>query len=149
MKSCRWIIFWLAGILLVSTGSYSQEPLHPDKFDGKWQILQQITDGKELSAEELKNRYLVFRGDKVTQLFQDKERGTAAAKIDATKNPKHIEFHYLDGPAKGVVLKGIYQIDGKTLTICLSGIDRDRPTAFASQPDSGTILLKLGRVAEK
>jgi uncharacterized protein (TIGR03067 family) len=149
MKCCRWIIAGLAGVFLVSTASYSQEPANPDKFDGRWQILQQITDGKELSAEELKNRYLVFRGDKVTQFYLDKERGTAKAKIDGTKNPKHIEFHYLDGPAKGVVLQGIYQIDGDTFTICLSGIDRERPTAFASKPDSGTILLKLRRVPEQ
>ena len=133
---------WLA---VASTGS-TQDPQPLDKFDGKWQITAQTTDGKMMSEEELKNRYLVFRGDKVTQLFMDNERGNAATKIDATKNPKEIEFHYLDGPAKGVVLKGIYSLDGDSFTICLSGIDRDRPKAFESKEGSGTILLKLKRV---
>ena len=44
-------------------------------------------------------------------------------------------------PAKGVTLKGIYKFEGETLTICYSGIGKERPTEFASKAGSGAMLF--------
>ena len=87
------------------------------------------------------DRFLAIKGEKATFLDKDKERGTGSMKIDPSKSPAHIDFTYEDGPAKGTTLKGIYKIEGDTLTICYGGLGKDRPTEFASKAGSGTILV--------
>ena len=84
---------------------------------------------------------MAVKGEKATFLYKDKERGTGSMKVDPNKSPAHIDFTYEDGPAKGTTLKGIYKIEGDTLTICYGGFGKDRPTEFASKPGSGTILI--------
>ena len=112
-----------------------------EKFQGKWVQVSTTIDGKALEEDELKNRSVVFKGEKRTLLYKDKERGTASLKIDPSKSPAQIDTTAEDGPAKGGTSKGIYKFDGDTLTICLGGSGKDRPTEFASKPGSGTMLF--------
>ena len=109
-----------------------------EKFQGKWVPVSTTIDGKALDEDEIKHRSLVFKGEKMTLLYKDKERGTASLKIDPSKSPAQIDTTGEDGPRKGETLKGIYKIDGDTLTIC---VGKDRPTEFASKPGSGTQLF--------
>ncbi len=43
-----------------------------------------------------------------------------------------------EGNAKGGISRGIYRLEGDTLTICNSGIDEKRPTDFTSKPGVAT-----------
>jgi uncharacterized protein (TIGR03067 family) len=117
-----------------------------EKLQGKWEPVSVTADGKAQEPEELKDRFQVIKGEKATFLFKDKERGVVSMKIDPTKSPAHMDTTYEDGPAKGTTLKGIYKIEGDTMTLCLGGIGKDRPTEFASKPGSGTILIVQKRV---
>ena len=112
-----------------------------EKLQGKWVPVSTTIDGKALDEDEIKHRSLVFKGEKMTLLYKDKERGTASLKIDPSKSPAQIDTTNEDGPAKGLGLKGIYKFDGDTLTRCFVGIGKDRPTEFASKPGSGTLLF--------
>jgi uncharacterized protein (TIGR03067 family) len=86
------------------------------ELQGKWAAVSATVDGKVEEEDEIKNRFLVIKGVKATFLY--KERGTASLKVDRGQSPAHIDSTYEDGPAKGTTLKGIYKIEGDTLTIC-------------------------------
>src|SRR5262249_7192505 len=111
-----------------------------EKFQGKWVLVSISFDGKAWEEDEMKDRFVMFKGEKRTRLYKDKERGTASLKIDPSKNPAQLDSTDEDGPGKGVTTNGIYKFDGDTLTVCMGGIGKDRPTEFASKPGSGTIL---------
>jgi uncharacterized protein (TIGR03067 family) len=113
------------------------------KFDGTWVMVSATVDGKELTADELKHVTFVIKSGKSTQMFKDKERGTASFKVYASKKPAEMDFTFEDGPLKGTTLKGVYKFDGDKLVVCRGGVGKDRPTAFESKAGSGNILQTL------
>jgi uncharacterized protein (TIGR03067 family) len=112
-----------------------------EKFQGKWVQVSTTIDGKAMEEDELKNRFVVFKGEKLILLYKDKERGTSSLKVDPGKSPAQIDTTAEDGPVKGGTLKGIYKFDGDTLTLCFVVGSKDRPTEFASNPGSGALLF--------
>jgi uncharacterized protein (TIGR03067 family) len=133
------------GLLLVGSRTPAEDKKDAGGIDGKWELVASTADGKEAEPEELANRFMVVKGDKATFLYKDKERAAAVVKLDASKSPKQIDSTYLDGPAKGVTLKGIYKVEGDKLTICYGGFGKERPGEFASTAGSGAILTVLKR----
>jgi uncharacterized protein (TIGR03067 family) len=143
------VAFVMAGGIGLLTAADAAEQKGLEKFQGKWALVSGTVDGKDLDADELKNNFMVVKGARAVFLFKDKERGTATMKIDAGKKPAQYDITYEDGPAKGTTLKGIYKIDGDTLTMCSGGIGKDRPTEFASKAGSGTVLVVSKRVKDE
>ena len=142
------VVFVMAGgIGLLSTAAAQKDGADKkelEKFQGKWATASVTVDGE--AEDAIMDRFLAIKGDKATFLDKNKETGTGSIKLDPGKSPAHLDFTYEDGPAKGTTLKGIYKIEGDTMTLCLGGIGKDRPTEFASKPGSGTILIVQKRV---
>src|SRR5262249_5435629 len=62
--------------------------------------------------------------------------------LDPTKQPKAIDFFYLDGDAKPML--GIYRLDGDTLTLCWNTEPTkpgDRPTEFSTKGKKWTLAV--------
>jgi uncharacterized protein (TIGR03067 family) len=136
------VLVTAGGIGLLSTAAAQKEGADNkelENFQGKWATASVTVDGNV--EDEIKDRFIAFKGEKSTFLDKEKERGTGSMKVDPSKSPAHIDFTYEDGPAKGTTLKGIYKFDGDTLTFCYGGFGKDRPTEFASKAGSGTILI--------
>lgn len=69
--------------------------------------------------------------------------GEMTYKLDPTKDPKAIDLTHTLGKEQGKVRLGIYLLDGDDLKMC---VDDERPTEFATRPESGRALIVLKRV---
>jgi uncharacterized protein (TIGR03067 family) len=67
-------------------------------------------------------------------------------RVDASKSPKTIDFHFTEGPEKGKTNLGIYQLEGEQWRICLCMKDNgERPKEFKSNAGSQVVLETLIR----
>ena len=108
-------------------------------LDGTWIGVLSMRDGKTLDEGEASRIRLTIVGDRYTLRRGDKfDRGIS--RIDPTSRPKTIDVTLIDGEFKGQTWLGLYEIEGDTLKGCFDPSGKDRPTKFASEPGSGTIL---------
>jgi uncharacterized protein (TIGR03067 family) len=116
------------------------------KFQGTWTFESSKSGGKELPAGELKGLILTFEGDKHTVKKGDEVIQAGTQKLDPSKSPKAIDVTITEGPTKGAVLLGIYEIDGDTLKVCFAPQRKPRPTEFKSASGSQTFVNVHKRV---
>jgi uncharacterized protein (TIGR03067 family) len=65
----------------------------------------------------------------------------ATQKLDPSKSPKTLDAKVTDGPNKGAVILGIYEISGDTLKVCFDPEGKKRPTEFKSESGSQTLVV--------
>lgn len=88
---------------------------------------------KKWAKDELPVLKLVIKGeDMVTHLS---DGGTVKSKI---KPNGEADPHELDTTANGSIFRGIYKIEGDTLTMCSTGIDFPRPKKFDVKETEGS-----------
>ncbi len=116
------------------------------KFQGTWTFESSESGGKELPAGELKGLILTFEGDKHTVKKGDEVVQVGTHKLDPSKSPKTIDVTMTEGPNKGTVMLGIYEIDGDTLKVCFDLQGKKRPTEFKSAPGSENFVNVHKRV---
>jgi RNA polymerase sigma-70 factor (ECF subfamily) len=115
-----------------------------DKLQGTWTVtaatLDGTSDGPEIDQVK-QNLELVFKGDKVTIKVE------ADFTLDPAKTPKQIDLSPTLGDAneKNPTIRGIYELSGDDLKLCIGGPDAERPAAFASAKGSRIMLLVLKR----
>jgi len=140
------VAFLAAGAACWAGGANDKDK---EKLQGTWTLTSIAYDGKAIPLPAGKTVTLTFTGDKVAF----KEDGDKAAqdgtfKLDASKNPKHIDLN--KGGAAKEDDKAIYSLDGDMLKICLGGKlsgdgKAERPAAFDSPM---TILMVFKRQAK-
>ena len=87
---------------------------------------------------------LSFTGNRFQIQSKDgKPLYAGTVRVDASAKPAAIDFDHTEGVLKGKMWKGIYRLDGDTLTTCDNGPNPDerRPTAFEAKKGSGYILI--------
>ena len=109
------------------------------KIQGTWVMVSKEEDGRKRTvAGELK---YTIGPDRISNANL-KEAGDQY-KLDADKKPKTIDLVPGDGPEKGKTVKGLYELDGDTLRICLATqATMPRPTEFASSKGVQILVLK-------
>jgi uncharacterized protein (TIGR03067 family) len=110
------------------------------KFQGTWTLESVETGGKEQPAAEFKGVTVIFEGDKHTVKKGDEVIQVGTQKLDPSKSPKTIDVTMTEGPNKGTVMLGIYEIEGDTLKVCFDSEGKKRPTEFKSAPGSATFV---------
>jgi uncharacterized protein (TIGR03067 family) len=67
--------------------------------------------------------------------------------VDPSAKPAAIDFEHMEGALKGNAWKGIYALDGDTLTICdnAPNLNKGRPAAFEAKSGSGYVLITFKR----
>ena len=116
------------------------------KFQGAWTFESSETGGAKLPVGELKALILTFEGLKHTVKKGDDVIQVGTQKLDPSKSPKTIDVTIADGPNKGTVMLGIYEIDGDTLKVCFDPQGKKRPTEFKSAPGSENFVNVHKRV---
>jgi uncharacterized protein (TIGR03067 family) len=116
------------------------------KFQGTWTFESSESGGQKIPADELKGFILTFEGDKHTLKKGDQVFQVGTQKIDPSKSPKTIDVTMTEGPSKGVVMLGIYEIDVDTLKVCFDPQGKKRPTEFKSGPGSENFVNVHKRV---
>ena len=132
------------GASLGSSGDAGKDELK--KLQGNWQFVTRILDGKK---GDTKDAVWTISGNEIT--YGPNATVRAVFKLDATTKPKKFDFDDVaKDPTQGKKgIKGIYEIDGDTLKICVA-TKGERPKAFESKEGSGDVLTVLKRVkAEK
>src|SRR5436853_6744929 len=111
------------------------------KFQGTWTFESSEAGGEKLPVGELKGLILTFEGDKHTVKKGDEVIQVGTQKLDPSKSPKTIDVTMTEGPNKGAVMLGIYEIDGDTLKVCFDPEGKKRPTRFKSASGSQTLVV--------
>jgi uncharacterized protein (TIGR03067 family) len=124
------------------------------KFQGTWTFESSEAGGRELPTVELKLLLLTFEGDKHTVKKGDEVVQVGIQKLDPSKSPKTIDVTMTEGPSKGTVMLGIYELDGDTLKVCFDPRGKKRPTEFKSAPGSENFVnihkrVRMHRAGER
>jgi uncharacterized protein (TIGR03067 family) len=115
------------------------------KFQGTWTFQSVEAGGNEVPAEQFKGITVTYTGDKYTVMQGDEVIQTATMKIDPSKSPKTLDVTVAEGPHKGLVMLGIYEISGDTLKVCFDPEGKKRPTEFKTAAGSQTTLAVYKR----
>jgi RNA polymerase sigma factor (sigma-70 family) len=132
------------GFALGVVGALAQDAkADKEKLQGTWEFVSGQFGGKEAQgaeAEEMKKQKFVFKGDKVTSKVESEYT------VDPTKKPKEIDVKIDEGPPQERgTWKGIYELRGDELTLCMALPNMDRPSEFVSKEGDLTLLVKLKR----
>ena len=145
----RWLI---SGVCSFGLGSgvllaCAQLARAADKeLQGTWTATKAERDGR--AATDLIGHRLFFSGNRFE--IQSKDRKSlysGTVQVDANAKPAAIDFQHAEGGLKGKTWKGIYVLDGETLTICdnAENLDASRPSKFEAKSGSGYVLVTFDR----
>jgi uncharacterized protein (TIGR03067 family) len=127
--------------------AFGQPPEEAEKkLQGTWTTIKAEREGK--AAEDIVGHRLSFTGNRFQIRSQDgKLLYEGTFRVDPKTKPASFDFEHTLGALKGKTWKGIYVLDGDTLTTCDNGpnLDKGRPAAFEAKPGSGHILITFKR----
>jgi uncharacterized protein (TIGR03067 family) len=115
-----------------------------DKLQGTWTAEKGLLDGTDV-IEKVGNLQVIFSGDQI--IFRGTEKGKPKEKkatfaIDPAQKPRAIDLTPPELKPNEAPARGIYELDGDTLRLCIAGANRPRPTEFS---DKGQVLFTLKR----
>jgi uncharacterized protein (TIGR03067 family) len=115
--------------------------------EGTWTAVSAQRNGKP--DPDLKGHRLTFAGNTFVIQRGGQTLYAGTFTTDPSRAPAQIDFRHTDGQAKGTTWRGVYALQGDTLTIADNAPDtaKPRPTALAAPADSGYVVVVFTRGA--
>jgi uncharacterized protein (TIGR03067 family) len=137
-----WLIFGIGFVPALA----QQADEAPKKLQGMWSATKAERDGK--AADDVVGHRLSFAGRRFQIRSRDgKPLYEGTFRVEPSTKPAAIDFEHTEGTLKEKAWKGIYVLDGDTLTICdnAPNLDKGRPVAFEARAGSGYLLITFKR----
>ena len=139
-----WRVMAMCGVVLFAAVAVAQSG--GEGLQGRWTAVRGERDGN--AAEDVVGHRVSFAGDRFR--IESKNGALLYAGIvvvDSRVKPAAVDFRHTEGTAKGTVWKGIYAVEGDTLTVCdnAPNPERGRPTAFEARSGSGYVVVTFKR----
>ena len=115
-------------------------PAPASEFEGEWRMVSGVSSGvpmEESTVQWVKRRTI---GDETTISAGPQTMMKMKFTADAAKSPKSIDYINTGGANKGKTQKGIYDLEGRLLKICMAAPGAERPQEFESKPGDGRML---------
>jgi uncharacterized protein (TIGR03067 family) len=135
-------------LALLSPLSLSQVEKTSDleKIQGLWKATAAESEGKALDADDVKDMYIAFAGNRMIPFGEgDIPDAVYAIKLNDKTEPKEIELSYKVLGKKTMTAGGIYEIDGDTLKLCWDQDGGKRPTSFVTAKPGKAFSVVLKR----
>ena len=116
------------------------------EFEGDWNMLAGVMDGKAMDASLLQWVKRVTHGNQTTVVAGPQTMLKVEFTFDPAPSPQTIEYRNLAGAHKGKTQQGIYKFEGDVLTVCIAAPGVARPREFASTAGDGRTLTVWKRV---
>jgi uncharacterized protein (TIGR03067 family) len=144
-RTTRAMCWLILGTGLAPTFAHPTEEAQK-RLQATWTAIKAERDGK--AADDVVGHRLSFAGDRFQIRSNDGKLLYAGIfRVDSSMKPAAIDFEHTDAALKGKAWRGIYTLDGDTLTVCdnAPNLDKGRPAAFEAKPGSGHILITFER----
>jgi uncharacterized protein (TIGR03067 family) len=115
-----------------------------NKLVGTWTVTAEEKDGKQQTAEGIKDKTVKISRDTITCSKDSKPDMVCTYRADSSTTPMTITMTCTEGEHKGKTLKGIAELQDDTLRICYSHPDQDAPKDFKTKENQCCFTLKRG-----
>jgi uncharacterized protein (TIGR03067 family) len=112
-------------------------------LQGMWRAVRVATAAGPVADEVAHQLRYRFAGDRVTLFEGDRATGSGTVTVHPAADPKGIDVAMSDGPGAGQVARGVYEVAGDRLLLC---IGPERPAGFS--PAGPASVVELERVAD-
>lgn len=109
-------------------------------LDGEWTLVFMEQRGARAGGEGANQYKLTVNGDQWTVTSFRGQEQKMTFTIDPSQNPKTIDLTMKSGD-KVAHSRGIFKVEGDTLTVCRTGGETERPTEFKTTPESGVLVV--------
>ena len=110
-------------------------PRDQDALKGDWRQTAFVMDGRSRDASGITIR---IDGDTITVKHGEEAEPPAPYTLDPAKKAIDLKLEN-----EGRTMRGIYQVEGKTLKICLN--PKSRPSKFTAEAGTGNVLMVFER----
>ncbi len=114
-------------------------------FQGTWQALMVVDDGRKGDAEAVRRTRVNIAGDRYTLHLEDYVFHGVIAGLDPARRFGPVDFI---AEGQGLASRrslGIYVLEGDEWTVCVAPPGRERPTSFTPRGGDGHWLYLLKR----
>ena len=133
-----------AGVLVaVALQVPAEDKKNAAKLVGTWTVMAAEKDGKQETAEGVKDKQVKITRDTITCMDKDRKTDMACKyEIDTSRTPWVVTMTCTEGEHKGKTLKGIAELQDDTLKVCYSHPDKDAPADFKTKEGQCCFTLK-------